>query len=45
MTVMELIDMLKEANPEALVTLEYSGFLFDPDSVEVFNNRVYIQGY
>lgn len=45
MTVMELVDMLKDANPEALVTLEYNGFLFDPDSIEVFNGRVYIQGY
>lgn len=37
MTVKELIDMLKDADPEALITLEYNGFLFDPDFVEVFN--------
>lgn len=45
MTVAELTDMLKEANPEAQITLDYNGFLFDADSVEVFNGRVYIQGY
>lgn len=45
MTVAELIDMLKDVNPKAPVTLGYNGFLFDANSVEVFNGRVYIQGY
>lgn len=45
MTVKELIDMLKDANPEAPITLGYKVFLFDADAVEVFNSRVYIQGY
>lgn len=45
MTVAELIDMLKEANPEAPVTLGYNEFLFDADAVEVFNGLVYIRGY
>lgn len=45
MTVAELIDMLKDANPKASVILGYNGFLFDADSVEVLNGRVYIQGY
>ena len=45
MTTAELIDMLKEANPKAPVILGYNGFLFNADSVEVFNGRVYIEGY
>lgn len=45
MTAAELIDMLKDTNLEAPVTPGYNGFLFDADSVEVFNGRVYIQGY
>ena len=45
MTVKELIDMPKDANPEAPITLGYNGFLFDADSIEVFSSRVYIQGY
>lgn len=45
MMVAELIDILKDTNPEAPVTLGYNGFLFDADSVEVLNGRVYIQGY
>lgn len=45
MTVAELMGILKDSNPEALVTLGYNGFLFDADSVEVFNGRVYIEGY
>ena len=38
---MELVDTLKEAP----ITLNHNGFLFNADSVEVFNGRVYIQGY
>lgn len=45
MTVAELIDILEYANPEAPVILDYNGFLFDADSVEIQNGRVCIQGY
>lgn len=45
MTAAELIDMLKDTNPEAPVTLDYNGFLLDANSVEVLNGRVYIAGY
>lgn len=44
MTVYDIIEMLKDVNPEAPVALGYCGFLLDADSVEVQNGRVSIQG-
>lgn len=45
MVVVDLMDILKEANPEAPVLLNYCGLIFEADSVEVQNGLVYIQGY
>ena len=45
MIVADLIEILSEANPGAPVLLDYSGFVFEADSVEVQNGKVYIQGY
>ena len=45
MVVVDLMEILKEANPEAPVLLDYCGFIFEADAVEVQNGRVYIQGY
>lgn len=41
----DLIEMLRGANPEAPVLLEYHGFVFEADAVEVQNGLVHIQGY
>ena len=45
MIVADLIESLRDANPEAPVLLDYCGFLFEADAVEVQNGRVCIQGY
>lgn len=45
MVVADLIEILSETNPGAPILLDYSGFMFEADSVEVQNGRVYIQGY
>lgn len=45
MVVTELIEILRDANPEAPVLLDYCGFIFEADSVEIQNGRVCIQGY
>ena len=45
MVVADLIEILRDANPEAPVLLDYCGFLFEADAVEVQNGKVYIQGY
>ena len=45
MVVADLIEVLKDTNPEAPVFLDYYGFLLEADSIEVQNGRVYIQGY
>lgn len=45
MTTADLVGFLKDVNPVAPACLEYCGFVFDADSAEVFNGRVYIQGY
>lgn len=45
MVVADLIGILEEANPEAPVFLDYCGFIFESDAVEVQNGLVYIQGY
>lgn len=45
MVVAELMGILRDANPEAPVLLDYCGFVFEADSAEVQNGRVCIQGY
>lgn len=45
MVVVDLMEILKEVNPEAPVLLDYCGFIFEADAVEVQNGLVYIQGY
>lgn len=44
MTVADLIEILNDTNPKAPVFLDYCGFIFEADSVEVQNGKVYIQG-
>lgn len=45
MVVADLMGILKEANPEAPVLLDYCGIIFEASAVEVQNGLVYIQGY
>lgn len=45
MVVADLMEILREANPEAPVLIDYFGFISETDSVEVQNGLVYIQGY
>lgn len=45
MIVADFIEILRDANPEAPVFLDYCGFVFEPDAIEVQNGKVYIQGY
>lgn len=45
MVVADLIEILRGANLEASVLLDYCGFIFEADAVEVQNGKVYIQGY
>lgn len=45
MVVADLMEILKEANSEAPVLLDYCGIIFEADSVEVQNGLVHIQGY
>lgn len=45
MIVADLMEVLKEADPEAPVLIDYFGLLSEADSVEVQNGLVYIQGY
>lgn len=45
MVVVDLMEILKEANPEAPVLLDYCGIVFEADAVEVQNGKVCIQGY
>lgn len=45
MIVMDLLEILKDTNPEAPVFLDYCGILFEADAVEVQNGKVYIQRY
>lgn len=44
MVVVDLMEILKRANPEAPVLLDYCGIIFEADAVEVQNGLVYIQG-
>lgn len=44
MIVADLLEILKDTNPEAPVLLDYCGFIFEADSIEVQNGRVCIQG-
>lgn len=45
MVVVDLMEILKEANPEAPVLLDCRGFILEADAIEVQNGLVYIQGY
>ena len=45
MVVAELMEILKDTNPEAPILLDYCGFIFEADSVAVQNGQVCIQGY
>lgn len=45
MIVADLIEILRDANPEAPVFLGYCEAIFEADAVEVLNGKVYIQGY
>ena len=45
MVVVDLMEILKEADPEAPILIEYFGLVSEADSVEVQNGVVYIQGY
>lgn len=45
MIVADLMEVLKETNPEAPILIDYFGLLSEADSVEVQNGLVYIQGY
>ena len=45
MFVADLMEILKEADPEAPVLIDYFGFICETDSVEVQNGLVCIQGY
>lgn len=45
MVVADLLDILKDTNPEAPILLGYCGIIFEADAVEVQNGIVYIQGY
>nr|DAV65849.1 MAG TPA: hypothetical protein [Caudoviricetes sp.] len=45
MVVEDPMEILRGANPEAPVLLDYCGFIFEADSIEVQNGLVYIQGY
>lgn len=45
MVVVDLMDILREANPESPILLSYGEFVFEADAVEVRNGIVYIQGY
>ena len=45
MTAGDLVELLRDVNPAAPVFLDYCGFIFDANAVEVQNGRVCIQGY
>lgn len=45
MVVADLMAILREANPEAPILIDYFGLLSEIDSVEVQNGLVHIQGY
>lgn len=45
MVVADLMEILRDANPEAPVFLDYCEFIFEADSVVVQNGQVHIQGY
>ena len=44
MTVYEVIEMLKGANPDAPVAPDYCGFMLDADLAGARNGRVCIKG-
>ena len=45
MIVADLMEILKDANPEAPVLLDHCGVILEADSIEVQNGRICIQGY
>lgn len=45
MTTADLMEILRHANPEAPVFMDYCGLIFEADSVMIQNGQVHIQRY